>query len=140
MEVEFIIYGKPCRDRRPRATSRGRFASVYTHPEQRKDSDTIKAIAMQNRPKRLLEGALVVEITAYFPIPKSISKKKWELMASGKIRPTKKPDFDNIAKIYCDAMNEIIYKDDSQIVEGRSLKWYSDIPRVEIYVAEIVQE
>lgn len=39
-----------------------------------------------------------MRITAYYGIPKSASKKKAQLMRERKIRPMKKPDFDNIGK------------------------------------------
>ena len=47
-------------------------------------------------------------------------------MRSGIIRPTKKPDFDNIAKIICDALNGIAYKDDASIVSAIVEKYYAD--------------
>jgi Holliday junction resolvase RusA-like endonuclease len=53
------------------------------------------------------------------------------------IRPTKKPDADNIAKIVCDALNGIAFLDDKQIVDARITKWYSDTPRIEIIIQEI---
>ena len=55
-------------------------------------------------------------------------------MADGKIRPTKKPDADNIMKAVADALNGIAYKDDSQIVNVTIAKWYSDTPRVEVAI------
>ena len=46
------------------------------------------------------------------------------------IRPTRKPDFDNIGKVICDALNGIAYRDDAQIVDALVRKFYSDTPRV----------
>jgi Holliday junction resolvase RusA-like endonuclease len=71
-------------------------------------------------------------IQAFFSIPKSTSKTKREKMLSGEIRPTKKPDWDNIGKVVCDALNKLAYGDDSGIVDGRVQKFYSDEPRVEV--------
>lgn len=51
-------------------------------------------------------------------------------MLDGKIRPTKKPDWDNIGKIVTDALNKIAYRDDSQVVACRVEKWYGPIPEV----------
>lgn len=74
-------------------------------------------------------------IRAHFQIPKSVSKKKEFYMAMGKIRPTKKPDVDNIAKVVCDALNGIAYGDDSQIVWLEVVKyWTAEEPRVEVDV------
>ncbi|WP_332834903.1 RusA family crossover junction endodeoxyribonuclease [Clostridium perfringens] len=41
-------------------------------------------------------------------------------------KPTKKPDVDNIAKIILDSLNGVAYKDDSQIVDIRIIKKYTE--------------
>lgn len=79
---------------------------------------------------------LDMRIVAYFPIPKSTSKKKRQLMLEGQIRPTKKPDFDNIGKIVCDALNTVAYHDDVQIVDAQVRKFYSEEPRVVVTIQE----
>ena len=53
---------------------------------------------------------------------------------TGAIRPTVKPDWDNIGKIVADALNKIAYYDDAQIVDSQTRKFYSDRPRVEILI------
>ncbi len=55
-------------------------------------------------------------------------------MADGYIRPTKKPDCDNLAKVICDALNGIAYYDDSQIVEITISKYYSGTPEVRVAI------
>ena len=75
-------------------------------------------------------------IIAYFAIPKATSKKKRELMLQGFIRPTKRPDLDNVVKACLDALNGIAYYDDSQIVELSVAKEYSEEPRTEVYIRE----
>ena len=52
----------------------------------------------------------------------------------GIIRPTSKPDWDNVAKAYCDMIQGILIYDDSLIVEGNSRKFYSLKPRIEIKI------
>lgn len=79
---------------------------------------------------------LDVRITAYYGIPKSVSKKRAQLMRERKIRPMKKPDFDNIGKIVCDSLNDIAYHDDAQIVDAQVRKFFSDDPRVVVTIQE----
>jgi Holliday junction resolvase RusA-like endonuclease len=55
---------------------------------------------------------------------------------SGKEKPTKKPDIDNIAKSHLDAMNGIVYKDDVQVIFISVKKIYSSITGVDILVRE----
>ena len=80
---------------------------------------------------------LKVIINAYYDIPKSASKKKRAQMLDGELRPTKKPDADNIAKIICDALNGIAYRDDAQVVTCIINKRYSEEPSVSVEIEEI---
>lgn len=73
---------------------------------------------------------LMMHITAFYGIPKSTSKKKRQLMMEEKLRPTKKPDIDNLCKVVMDSLNKIAYYDDAQIVKATVGKFYSDYPRV----------
>ncbi len=134
--MKIIIYGKPQHKRRHRTARRGDYAIQYDPKENKEAETTIQAIAMQQRPEKLMEGMLIANITAFFPIPRSISRKKREDMINGKIRPTIKPDCDNIAKIYFDALNGIIYHDDKQIVTAIIQKRYSETPHVVIEIKE----
>ena len=86
------------------------------------------------------EIPLDVRIVAYFPIPKSASKKRQAMMRVNRLRPTKKPDCDNIAKAVLDALNDIAYHDDSQVVDHQLRKFYSDNPRVTVKIIAIEPE
>ena len=70
--------------------------------------------------------SLEMFITAYFPIPKSTTKKDRQLIKERKLFPTKKPDADNIAKVICDALNGVAYHDDTQIVKMEVRKVYTE--------------
>lgn len=86
---------------------------------------------------RKYEGAISIEIWAFMKVPKSASKKKRELMLTNRIRPTKKPDIDNIAKIILDGLQGKAFEDDKQVVEIRAHKVYSNEPKVAVEVKEI---
>ena len=83
-----------------------------------------------------MEGAVRAEITAYYGIPKSASKRTRADMLSRYIRPAKKPDLDNVAKIVLDSLNGLAYKDDAAVVELVVDKFYSERPRVEVRLEE----
>mgnify|MGYP004476929401 CR=1 FL=1 len=82
------------------------------------------------------DAYIIVRITAFFAPPKSVSKKKRAEMLADKIRPAKKPDIDNIAKVVLDALNGIAYHDDTQVVGLAIAKAYSEEPRLEITLGE----
>jgi Holliday junction resolvase RusA-like endonuclease len=79
----------------------------------------------------------MADITALFSIPKSASKKLQEKMLSGAVRPTKKPDCDNIIKAVLDALNGVAYYDDSQVVKICIRKRYDTNPRTIIEIIEL---
>ena len=78
-----------------------------------------------------------LRIVAYYSIPPSKSKKQQALMRSKQVRPTKKPDWDNIGKVVADSLNQIAYADDAQIVDSMVRKFFSDNPRVEVSIREV---
>lgn len=69
---------------------------------------------------------LNVIIRAYYEVPKSTSKKDRIKIQKHELYPTKKPDADNIAKVVCDALNGMAYKDDKQIVNMTVIKRYAE--------------
>lgn len=83
------------------------------------------------------EEYLRVTIMAYYPVPKSTSKKKATEMVAGYIRPAKKPDIDNVVKSILDALNGVAYHDDTQVVAVFAEKYYSDTPRVEVEIGNM---
>lgn len=90
-------------------------------------------IYMDNEP-------LEMEITAIYDIPMSVSNKRRDRMLKSFEYPTKKPDIDNIAKVVCDALNGVAYKDDKQIVSLKLAKRYGSLPMVVIDINEIKEQ
>lgn len=133
--MRLTILGEPCAKQRPRLGK----GFTYT-PEKTVNYETLVKQLYIMQEKERLEGALKMTVNAFFSIPKSASKKNREKMLRGEIRPTKRPDWDNIGKIISDALNEMAYKDDCQIVDARVRKWYSDNPRVEVDITELTPE
>ena len=72
---------------------------------------------------------------SYLPIPKSMHPVEKILAEMGFIYPVSKPDWDNLAKAYCDMIQGIILYDDSLVVDGLSQKRYSTKPRIEIEIS-----
>ena len=127
--ISFVVNGKPVPQRRGRIGTRGTKPFMYNHA----DSDAYKAhvgvmakSAMNRKGCKLFTGGVIVTITVFVAIPKSYSKAKRKLIEEGKLLPTGRPDLSNIIKNIEDGMNEIVYKDDSQIVKGSQEKLYGD--------------
>lgn len=139
MKVSFTVLGEPTAKGRPRFARAGNYVRTYTPEKTVLYENLIKTeYRIQCGTKRFDDGAtLKMSINAFFTIPKSTSKKKKEQMLTNEIRPTKKPDMDNITKVIADSLNDIAYRDDVQIVSARIEKYYSEQPRVEITIEDI---
>lgn len=81
-----------------------------------------------------LDGQLSMDILAIMEPPKSWSKRKIAAALNGELKPTVKPDLDNIAKIVADALNGLAYHDDSCIVDLMVRKRYGAEARVEVWI------
>lgn len=131
--IEIALLGAPRGKERPRLTKAGH---VYTPEKTRNYEAALKFAAQQAMGERPpLEGPLTVDITVQVPISPSWPKKRQQAARSGEERPTKKPDWDNFAKVI-DALNLVVWIDDSQIVDGRVRKFYSDKPGLFIRVRQ----
>lgn len=134
-KIIFEIPGEPKAKARPRMTKKG---IAYTPKETVAYENWVKqCYCIEHRDKKLT-GQIKAEIAAYFSIPKSTSKKNREEMINRIQRPTKKPDTDNIAKIILDSLNTIAFDDDKQVIDLRVLKYYSENPRVEVRLEELM--
>lgn len=134
--ITFTVPGQPKGKQRPKVTMQGNFAHAYTPKETTNYENYVKVMFQICKDKAFLDGAIRAEIIAYFPIPKSTSKKSRALMLSGDIKYTKKIDCDNLAKIVLDSLNGIAYKDDAQVYELSVKKLYSEEPKVVVTLTE----
>ena len=89
----------------------------------------------------LFTGNVVVDKLYYVFSPlKSFTKKKLELIESGKkVFKNTKPDLsDNLNKMLFDAMQGIVYDNDSRVVGmNKVMKFYGNRPRIEIEIREL---
>ena len=131
----FLIPGPVRGKGRPRFARRGAFVTTHTDEKTESYESMVKVLAQQAMAGAdLLDGALEVLIQATKAPPKSMSNKKRAAALAHKSFPTGKPDCDNIAKIVCDAMNRIVYTDDSQVVRLSVEKFYGDCEGVLVIV------
>lgn len=133
MQYTITIPGKPRGKGRPRfSRATGR---TYTDDATAVYENLVKTIWMTVVGKRL-DGELAVGIEAHYAIPTSKPKKIQAAMRDGFVRPTTKPDIDNVIKAVLDGLNGVAYADDSQVVEISASKCYSDDPRVVVIVKD----
>ena len=130
--INFVVEGKPQGKARARTFYDKRVGKMRSiTPEQTKSyEDLIRWSYKAADGQYFSEKTLQVDIQAFYPIPQSFNKKKVAAAINADIRPTTKPDCDNIIKVVLDALNGVAYDDDKQVVELVVKKQYDIIPRV----------
>lgn len=128
----------------PKGKGRPRFSRAtghtYTDAKTRSYEGALRFASQEAMAGRLpMEGPLKVVVRAYLPIAESWSKKKRADAIAGRVQPTVKPDADNLIKVL-DALNEVVWRDDKQIVHATIIKAYAERPRLTIAVSRIEEE
>lgn len=114
---------------------RNKHGAHFTAPKvARFESNLKEAAILAMRGAAPYDCGLVLDMTAYMPIPESWSQRKKEDAAKGKVHVTSKPDLDNLVKGVKDALNKVAYVDDSRVVEMHVYKHYSNKPCVIVTV------
>lgn len=134
MIVEFAVAGKPL------AKGRVRFVRSTGHaftPERTVAYEGRVAAAaqeaMSGRPP--VDGPVVVLLDVRLPVPSSWPAKRQIAAEMGHLRPTGKPDLDNYIKVL-DALNNIVWMDDGQIVAVVAAKMYGQNPGITVTVED----
>ena len=136
-EVRFIIDAPPMGKERPRMARQGGFVRTYTPEKTTKYQEMVRNIYSKEVHYDFGEAPIEIIVNSYFGIPSSWPKYKQKEAREGLRRPTVKPDFDNLAKIIADALNEIAYADDKQVVDAAQHKYYSEVPHTEVIIREV---
>lgn len=123
--MDFIVDGKPQGKQRPRFSRISK--TVYVPTKTAKYEKQIAKAYTDSGGRYISAGCYVsVAVHAFFPVPKSYSKKRREDCLERVLRPDKKPDMDNILKVVLDALNGVAYVDDKQVVELIGRKYYTE--------------
>ena len=136
-EIYFVIEGETIPKGRPRF-SRGR---TYTPKRTTDYEEHVRESYRAEYPLPTMpfskDEPLEVVANFYFAIPKSTPKSKI-LKFLTNLRPTKRPDLDNLYKAVTDAINGVVYPDDSQIVSAKINKFWSETAKAEITIRRLL--
>lgn len=137
--MQFIVEGKPQGKARARTfydSRAGKMCSV-TPAQTKSYEDLIRWKYKAAGGKYYGEKTLQVNIEAFYPIPKAFSKAKVNDAIDGNLRPTTKPDCDNIIKVVLDALNGVAYYDDKQVICVSCNKYYAQQGYLLVQIKEI---
>ena len=138
--IKFTVPGNPFGKQRPKFARMGTYTKTYTPKKTTQHEKEVAECFLEvARGRRFKEKEpLDIRIIAYYPIPQSTSKKRRKEMLEHRIRPTVKPDLDNVAKLIYDALNGVAWYDDNAIVDTQVRKFYSDTPRVDVFILSLI--
>lgn len=74
-----------------------------------------------------------LDIKYYLEMPQSLTNNEKILAEQKLIRPSLKPDWDNLGKT-TDMFNDMVWIDDALVVDGRVRKYWSFKPRIEVKI------
>lgn len=126
-KLSFVIYLEPKPTPRPRMG----FSGVFYVKGAKDNHKLFKRFADHIGELPLITTATKMTIDTYLPI-KGMNRIDSILAELRLIRPLSKPDWDNLGKTYSDMINETLLLEDSLVVDGRTRKFYSAKPRIEI--------
>ncbi len=131
--IAFTIPGQPVAKGRPRACIRGGKVATYT-PDNTARYENLVKLAAQEAMKGLppIGGAVALEVKVFLAVPASWPKKKQAEAVAGTVRPSGRPDADNLLKSVADGMNGVVFADDAQVTSCLVQKRYDTAPRVEV--------
>jgi Holliday junction resolvase RusA-like endonuclease len=135
--IRFVVPGQPVGKGRAKIVKIGGFSRMAT-PQKTINYEGLVAHAAQQAMAGapLLEGPLTVLMALDCQVPASWSQKKQRMALAGEIRPTTKPDIDNVVKAVFDGLNGVAWRDDVQVVGLTVAKQYAAVPCVKVLVFE----
>lgn len=144
-KISFTVYGEPYGKKNMQPRMINGHASQFQPSTNTQYMYRVQSsyLAQTDKEEWIISTNAQIEmrIDAFYSIPKNTPKYKVDLMKADIVRPTKKPDCDNISKVICDAMSKMIMPDDAQITDLLVSKHYTATePRVEIKMVAIELE
>jgi len=144
-KADFLFEGEPKAKQSFRVARRGDHIIAYQSETVVNYENYLRICMKQQLPKQWRpfgQGiALRMDVEYIFSTPKSLSKKTKALVDDGQIilYKTTKPDLDsNLNKAICDAMQGIVFVNDSQIAAISASKKYGHTPCVKVRISKIL--
>lgn len=137
MTFRLVVSGEPVAQGRPKFSTIGGHARAVDPAKSREYKQIVSVMARQKMEQEgipLMEGPLLLTVRVNRIPPKSMGKKRGAQAADENWGITTKPDLDNYVKLVSDALNGVVFADDSQVVEIRASKRFAHTPGIEITV------
>lgn len=150
--IHFEVPGNPKAQKRHRSWQRGKARGTYD-PSASDKADFL-ALCRDNAPEKPIEGAVILRLVFWMPIPKGATKRfkvdvedfdlvytfpygagiLSECVNRGVAHTKARFDIDNQIKFIMDALAGVYWQNDGQVQIGYAYKIYSHRPRTEIEI------
>lgn len=135
----FVVPGVVVAKGRPRFTTAGLHPRAYTPKKTAIYEAHVRFAAHEAmKGQAPFAGPVFMRVVCSRPVLKSMSKTKASEAIAGMVLPTTKPDLNNYVKLAEDAMNGVVFVDDSQVVECVAIKRFGERAELAIEVRELV--
>lgn len=125
--LRFFVAGRPRPKARARVVMAGGKPHAYT-PRSTAEWETAVKLAALAAGIRPIEGPVAIRLTFYLRLPKKQTTSF----------PVARPDLDNLEKAVLDALRQVLYHDDSQVVIKSSRKVYGQTEGVRVTARQVV--
>lgn len=132
--MRFTIPGEVIPQGRPRFVRTRNGVRTYDPARSREYKSFVQWSTCELWPAEPFDGPLSVRIVEYRAVPASWTKKRRADALAGIIRPTGRPDLDNVVKAILDSLNGRMWRDDSQVVSLCAEKRYAETARAEVEI------
>ena len=125
MKIQFNVSGKPVGKERPRYSQKtgGFYTPAKTKIFERHVALCARQCMMENA-KKITSGAVAVNVVIFHKVPASYNKQERADALANLSRPIKTPDVDNVLKCVMDGMQNVVYENDSQVIDARARRYY----------------
>jgi Holliday junction resolvase RusA-like endonuclease len=131
----FEIQGTPIPQKQTKFFRRANFVGTYDPCSKQKEQ--IQWQSKPFAPTQPLCCPVKLDLTFYFPVPKSTSSVRRRQMLNHVIHHIVRPDADNCAYLITNALKKIFYQDDSQIIDLHIHKRYGEFPKTVVVITPI---
>ena len=144
--IEFFVAGVPATSGSKTGFYNPKIKRVIMVPANKKQKPwmaQVRAVAVEHYSGAPMTGPIKLHLHFFLPRPKShygSGKNHKQVKASAPEYPTGKPDRLKLARAIEDALTSIIWRDDSQVVDGNTIKLYCDNARPTPGVYIIIEE
>ncbi len=127
-EIKFTIPGAVQAQQRPRFSRQNGHVRTYDDKKSRNYKAHVQKCAARYAPEQLIDSAIELHIDVFHKLQQSGSKQLKADKLAHRVRPTVKPDLDNLAKGIKDALTGMMWIDDAQVVDLIMHKYYAVEP------------